>query len=133
MPPRIPLPRQLSKKPEPPQRKPLPVPLERSVDFCRVFVDGKRLPGNARVGEAIEATNTHDNAFVWLSLKAPSIDQMERIASLFDIDDLIVDDVVDAHQRPKIERYDEQLFMVVRSVHYRDDEEVADALSLIHI
>ena len=131
MPPRIPLPRQLSKKPEPPQRKPLPVPLERSVDFCRVFVDGKRLPGNARVGEAIEATNTHDNAFVWLSLKAPSIDQMERIASLFDIDDLIVDDVVDAHQRPKIERYDEQLFMVVRSVHYRDDEEVADAREII--
>lgn len=131
MPPRIPLPRQLSKKPEPPQRKPLPVPLERSVDFCRVFVDGKRLPGNARVGEAIDATNTHDNAFVWLSLKAPSIDQMERIASLFDIDDLIVDDVVDAHQRPKIERYDEQLFMVVRSVHYRDDEEVADAREII--
>lgn len=131
MPPRIPLTRPRPKKSQPPARKPIPVPIERSIDFCRVFVDGTRLPQNFRVAEAIELVNQRENAFVWLSLKAPNIEQMERLAGLFDIHDLIVDDIVDAHQRPKIERYDEQLFMVVRSVHYRDDEEVADAREII--
>ncbi|MEH0146087.1 magnesium and cobalt transport protein CorA [Corynebacterium sp. Q4381] len=129
MPPRIPLTRPKAKKPAPPAY--VPVPIERSVDFCRVFVDGKRLPNNYRVPQALEMAEQHDNAFVWLSLKAPSVDQMERVAAVFDLDDLIVDDIVDAHQRPKIDRYDEQLFMVVRSVHYRDDEEVADAREII--
>ena len=129
MPPRIPLTRPKAKKPEPSAY--VPVPIERSVDFCRVFVDGKRLPNNYRVPQALEMAEQHENAFVWLSLKAPSVDQMERVAAVFDLDDLIVDDIVDAHQRPKIDRYDEQLFMVVRSVHYRDDEEVADAREII--
>ncbi|QYH19756.1 magnesium and cobalt transport protein CorA [Corynebacterium aquatimens] len=131
MPPRLPMSRQRPKKPEPPARKPVPVPIERSVDFCRVFVDGKKLPGNLRIRQAMEVVEQHENAFVWLSLKAPSVDQMEKIAETFDLDDLIVDDIVDAHQRPKIDRYDEQLFMVVRSVHYRDDEEVLDAREII--
>lgn len=131
MPPRIPLTRPRPKRPEPPSTTPIRVPIERAMDFCRVFVDGKRLPGNIRVNQAMEIVQQHENAFVWLSLKSPTEDQMERLAGIFDIDDLIVDDVLDAHQRPKIERYDEQLFMVVRSVHYRDDEEVADAREII--
>nr|WP_256478034.1 magnesium and cobalt transport protein CorA [Corynebacterium stercoris] len=125
------MPRPRIPKQEQPAHKPVPVPIERSVDFCRVFVDGKRLPGNFRVRQAAEMVEDLDNAFVWLSLKAPSEDQMERLAEVFELDDLIVDDIVDAHQRPKIDRYDEQLFMVVRSVHYRDDEEVADAREII--
>ncbi|OFT85925.1 magnesium and cobalt transport protein CorA [Corynebacterium sp. HMSC29G08] len=131
MPPRIPLTRPRPKRPEPPSTTPIRVPIERAMDFCRVFVDGKRLPGSIRVNQAMEIVQQHENAFVWLSLKSPTEDQMERLAGIFDIDDLIVDDVLDAHQRPKIERYDEQLFMVVRSVHYRDDEEVVDAREII--
>lgn len=131
MPPRIPLSLQRSKKPEPPSRPYPPVPVERSVDFCRVFIDGKRQPGNRRIGEALDFVQEHENSFVWISLKSPSDQQMEKIAAMFDLDDLIVDDIIDAHQRPKVDRYDDQLFMVVRSVHYRDDEEVADAREII--
>lgn len=130
MPPRIPMPGQRPKKVQPPTGG-IPVPLERQIDFCRVFVDGKRQPGNVRMGHALEVVERYENAFVWLSLKEPSNEQMEKIAEIFDIEDLVVDDVVDAHQRPKIERHDEQLFMVVRSVSYRDDEEVADAREII--
>ncbi|PAT10869.1 magnesium transporter [Corynebacterium hadale] len=131
MPPRIPLPRQRPKKNFAPVAQHVPVPIERSIDFCRIFVDGKRQPGNARVAQALERVNQHDNAFVWLSLKEPTTTQMERIAELFDLHDLIVDDVIDAHQRPKVERYDDQLFLVIRTVYYRDDEEVSDAREII--
>ncbi|WP_421629212.1 magnesium and cobalt transport protein CorA [Corynebacterium pseudogenitalium] len=131
MPPRIPLSRKSSKSTLQPSRIPVKVPLERSIDFCKVFVDGKRVPGNYRIPQALQVAREHDNAFMWVSLKGPTDEQMTKISSFFDIDDLIVDDVVDAHQRPKVERYDEQLFMVVRSVYYRDDEEVADAREII--
>lgn len=131
MPPRIPLPRKSSKNTLQPSRIPVKVPLERSIDFCKVFVDGKRVPGNYRIPQALQVAREQDNAFVWVSLKGPTDEQMTKISSFFDIDDLIVDDVVDAHQRPKIERYDEHLFMVVRSVYYQDDEEVADAREII--
>ncbi|OEY05026.1 magnesium transporter [Corynebacterium sp. BCW_4722] len=131
MPPRIPIPGQKQKKPEPVERKKLPIPVERSIDFCRIFVDGKCQPGNVRLNHALEVAQREEDSFVWLSLRSPTTEQMEKIAEIFDIEDLVVDDVVDAHQRPKIERHDEQLFMVVRSVNYRDDEEVDDAREII--
>lgn len=131
MPPRIPMPGQKQKKPPASAQKKLPVPVERSIDFCRIFVDGKCQPGNLRLNHALEVARREEDSFVWLSLRAPSTEQMERVAEIFDIEDLVVDDVVDAHQRPKIERHDEQLFMVVRSVNYRDDEEVDDAREII--
>lgn len=131
MAPRLPIPRKSVKKIPLKSTSPATASLEQSIDFCRVFLDGKRVAGNYRVAQALEFAREHDNAFVWLSLKEPANRHMEKLAEIFDIDDLIVDDVIDAHQRPKIERYDDQLFLVVRSVYYRDDEEVADAREII--
>src|SRR5207253_9908477 len=37
--------------------------------------------------------------------------------------ELVVEDAVQAHQRPKIERYDETLFVVLRPARYLDDVE----------
>ncbi|MDY5784648.1 MULTISPECIES: magnesium and cobalt transport protein CorA [unclassified Corynebacterium] len=131
MPPRIPLPRQRPKRPSAGSPAIVPVPIERSTDFCRIFVDGKRLPGEARLTQALAIANQHENAFVWLSLREPTNTQMERLGELFGLHELIVDDIVAAHQRPKVERYNDQLFLVVRSVYYRDDEEVLDAREII--
>ncbi|QPK84171.1 magnesium and cobalt transport protein CorA [Corynebacterium qintianiae] len=130
MPPRLPLSLQRPKRPES-MTGSVPVPIERNMDFCRIFVDGKKLPGEARISQALELVEVHENAFVWLSLSEPSTNQMEKIAEIFDLHELIVDDIVDAHQRPKMERYDDQLFMVARPVYYRDDEEVDDAREII--
>ncbi|SDS08053.1 magnesium and cobalt transport protein CorA [Corynebacterium timonense] len=131
MPPLIPLSKQRGKRPAGSSRPPVPVPIERSTDFCRVFVDGKRLPGEARISHALELARERDNAFVWLSLREPPRAQMDRLADVFGLHDLIVDDVVTAHQRPKFERYDDQLFLVIRTVQYRDDEEVEDLREII--
>lgn len=132
MPPRLPLSLQRTKRPGAgPDPAVVPVPIERNVDFCRLFVDGKKRPGEARITNALQLVEDCEDAYVWLSLSEPSTTQMKKIAEIFDLHDLIVDDVVEAHQRPKMERYDNQLFMVVRSVYYRDDEEVSDAREII--
>ncbi|WP_342319713.1 magnesium and cobalt transport protein CorA [Corynebacterium mayonis] len=131
MAPRFPLPIHRPKRPEQAIAPSVPVPIERSTDFCRIFVDGKRLPGEARISQALDIAGQHDNAFVWLSVREPSDAQMERLGEIFGLHDLIVDDVIASHHRPKVERYNDQLFMVMRTVYYRDDEEVADAREII--
>nr|WP_231375776.1 magnesium and cobalt transport protein CorA [Corynebacterium aquatimens] len=109
----------------------LKVPVERSVDFCRVIIDGQRAPGNYHYTRALQQANAADNGFVWLALRTPNEEQMEKIAEAFEIHELIVEDAVRAHQRPKVERYGDQLFCVIRTVTYRDDEEVLDSREVI--
>lgn len=78
MPPKIPLPRNKAKS-QPKQKqaeRPVPVPVERSVDFCRVFVEGKALPGSMHYTSAMERVKEADNGYVWLSLREPSAEQM---------------------------------------------------------
>lgn len=109
----------------------VPVPVERSVDFCRVLIEGKSLPGTYHFSTALDKAREAENGYVWLSLREPSTEQMERVAEEFSIHELIVEDAVSAHQRPKVERYDDQLFFVVRTIEYRDDEEVSDLREII--
>ena len=118
------------------------VPAEQAIESCRVFIDGEALPGNYTPQAAREKIDEYGRGFIWVSLHAPMEAQMTKIALQFGIHELIVEDAVQAHQRPKLERYEDQLFVVARSVRYRDHDEVSDTrqiistgeiLSLIHI
>jgi magnesium transporter len=59
----------------------------------------------------------------WIGLYRPDPLEMESVAEEFGIHRLAVDDTISAHQRPKLERYGEVLFTVLRSARYRDDVE----------
>ncbi|GAB3693873.1 magnesium/cobalt transporter CorA [Corynebacterium nasicanis] len=102
-----------------PDRSRLKVPVERAIDHCRVFIDGVRLPGEYIPSSALNEVREHGRGFVWLGLREPDAQQMEKVADQFGIHPLIVEDAVTAHQRPKVERYDDQLFLVVRSIRFR--------------
>ncbi|WP_257161157.1 magnesium and cobalt transport protein CorA [Corynebacterium cystitidis] len=131
MPPR--LPRRMLKTTEStaPSSPRYSIPVERAIDLCRVFHDGLRLAGDFQIDAALAKAREYSNGFVWLSLHEPSDEQMTKVAKAFGIHELIVEDAVSAHQRPKVERYDDQLFFVVRSVKYTDDEEVVDTRQII--
>ncbi|GAA1473943.1 magnesium and cobalt transport protein CorA [Corynebacterium felinum] len=96
--------------------------LSQVVDHCRLFVNGKQIPGevkhSAALGLLAERCSEEDSGFVWLSLVEPTQQQMTRVAEEFGIHPLIMEDAVTAHQRPKVERYEDQLFIVVRTVKY---------------
>ena len=70
----------------------------------------------------------HDNVlrqrsgFVWIGLHEPSEQQFAGIATRFGLHPLAVEDAVQAHQRPKLEQYDDMLFAVVKTVHYDDSQ-----------
>jgi magnesium transporter len=61
--------------------------------------------------------------FVWIGIHEPEPGDMERLQSLFGLHELAVEDAQMAHQRPKIEDYDQDAFIVLRTAHYHEDRE----------
>ena len=53
--------------------------------------------------------------FVWLGLYEPTEEELEAIADRYGLHPLAVEDAVYAYQRPKLEHYDDALFMVLKT------------------
>ncbi|WP_324192392.1 magnesium/cobalt transporter CorA [Nocardia transvalensis] len=96
----------------------IPVPTARAIIDCAVYVDGHRLPGRFAPAEALTEVRERAAGFVWVGLHAPDEFQMDEVARTFDLHPLAAEDAVHAHQRPKLERYDDTLFLVLRTVKY---------------
>jgi magnesium transporter len=83
---------------------------------CAVYVGGHREPP-VEPQEALQAA-VDGGGFVWLGLYAPTEDELGAIAEHYRLHPLAVEDAVYAHQRPKLERYDDVLFMVLTTARY---------------
>ena len=88
-----------------------------------VYEGGQRRDGNVGVHEAMEAC--HDpNCFAWIGLYEPTEEEFESIRAEFDLHPLAVEDAIHAHERPKLEIYDEMVFIVLKTARYVDPMEV---------
>jgi len=92
---------------------------------CAAYEKGVRRVESLSLAEAREAAQEND-AFAWLGLFEPSAEEFESIAREFDLHELAVEDAVKAHQRPKAELYGDTLFVVVKTAHYVDSDEVIE-------
>lgn len=59
----------------------------------------------------------------WIGLYRPTPEEMDSVAEEFSLHHLVVEDSIMAHQRPKIERYGDVLFTVLRPARYVDATE----------
>jgi magnesium transporter len=111
------------------------VPVSRAMVDCGVYADGKRLPGKythaAALAKVRELQLTDVRAFVWIGLHEPDDRQMQAVADVFGLHELAVEDAVHAHQRPKLERYDNTLFLVLKTIMYVEHESVAKAREIV--
>ena len=89
---------------------------------CATYRNGVRDPGVATVDDLFAAAKSGD-ALAWLGLYEPTRDELESVARGFGLHELAVEDAIKAHQRPKLERYDEMLFVVLRPARYVDESE----------
>lgn len=114
----------------------LPAPVERAVVDCAVYLDGVRLAGDHDYAAALRHVRQLNEgrsdeggprAFVWLGLREPAEHQMASVAATFGLHPIPVEDAVHAQQRPKVERYDATLFVVVKTVNYVPHESVEKA------
>ena len=92
---------------------------------CDLFVDGEAVesPGSAAdLARLHQTSKDRDSAFVWLDLHEPTEAALTRVAEVFGLDPLAVEDVLHREQRVKIELYDDVVFLVVRVAHYVEHE-----------
>ncbi|GAB2590360.1 magnesium and cobalt transport protein CorA [Streptomyces capparidis] len=91
---------------------------------CAVYRDGHRVGEHATQREALRRVRERGEGFVWIGLHEPTQEEFSGIAELFGLHPLAVEDAVHAHQRPKLERYDDVLFTVFKTVRYVDHTEL---------
>jgi magnesium transporter len=88
-----------------------------------VYVDGDRVESPPSLADSYRALHSHDNGVAWIGLYRPDQHEVASLADEFDLHELAVEDAIVAHQRPKLERYDDTLFVVLRAARYLDDVE----------
>jgi magnesium transporter len=58
------------------------------------------------------------NNYVWIELAEPTRELMAEVSRHFGLHELAVEDAAQAHQRPKVEAYDDFYFIVYRTAQY---------------
>lgn len=88
-----------------------------------VYLSGKRVETPATLDETFATLAKHPDAMVWIGLYRPGEQELESLAKQFHLHELAIEDAIHAHQRPKIERYDKHIFLVLRAARYLDEKE----------
>lgn len=91
-----------------------------------VYFDGAKVASPATLTETFELLRNSDGHMAWIGLYRPDQGQFAGLAHEFGLHDLAVEDAVTAHQRPKLERYGDTLFAVLRTARYVDHDEEVD-------
>ena len=88
-----------------------------------VYRDGVRVPVSCRKEDlvGVREAATRDDDFVWVGLHEPNQEELDEVSELFSLHPLAVEDALHAHQRPKLERYDEAVFLVLKTLWYVDE------------
>ena len=98
---------------------------------CAVYEQGRRLPGPVDLDKVLSRIGRGKDRFVWIGLYQPTAEQFERIADAFRLHPLAVEDAVHAHQRPKLERYGDTLFLVLKSIVYLDHDRLTASSEIV--
>ncbi|WP_346960246.1 magnesium/cobalt transporter CorA [uncultured Arthrobacter sp.] len=90
-----------------------------------VYVDGVRRAEPRSLEQTFETMTKH-GGMAWIGLYRPTEQEMAAVATEFGLHGLAVEDAISAHQRPKLERYDDNLFTVLRPARYLDETETVE-------
>src|SRR3954465_14240337 len=98
-------------------------PVEESMVDAALYRDGHRVESPSTVADAAKLLREQDDTIAWIGLLRPTEAQLVPMATEFGLHELAVEDAIVAHQRPKLERYGDTLFVVLRAATYLDDVE----------
>lgn len=90
-----------------------------------LYCDGQRAADLHELGEIGDACRA-GRGVAWIGLYSPSPVEIAEVARAFGLHALAVEDMVNAHQRPKLERYGDTLFCVLRPARYIDETETVE-------
>jgi magnesium transporter len=90
-----------------------------------LYTDGKRLVEPFVLDKSLERCEEADT-FCWIGLHEPTEEEFESVREEFGLHELAVEDAIHAHQRPKLDVYDDTLFVVLKPARYVDPVEVIE-------
>jgi magnesium transporter len=87
-----------------------------------IYVDGHRTAQPVTLRETYKAVRSR-RGVAWIGLYRPTEEEFASVAGEFSLHRLAVEDATEAHQRPKLERYGQTFFVVLKPARYLDEEE----------
>ncbi|MGJ5750403.1 magnesium transporter [Streptomyces puniciscabiei] len=93
---------------------------------CAIYRHGHRTEGPEDLSDALTEARA-EGGFVWIGLYEPSEREFDLVTEEFGLHPLAVEDALNAHQRPKLEVYDDSLFMVLKPVAYETESDTVSA------
>ena len=87
-----------------------------------IYADGRRVATPATLDETYEEMKAH-NGFAWIGMYRPTEHEVRSVADEFNLHHLPVEDALKGHQRAKLERFDDVVFLVLRPARYIDADE----------
>ena len=113
--------------PAPRPDPPAPEPSEAdSVVQAALYRDGVRVASPLTLADTFRQLRDEPDGMAWIGLARPTESELLSLAAEFDLHPLAVEDALEAHQRPKLERYGDTLFVVLRAARYLDAPEEVD-------
>jgi magnesium transporter len=97
-----------------------------SIVQAALYRDGVRLSSPATLADTYRELREQPSGMAWIGLARPTEADLHSLAAEFGLHPLAVEDAMEAHQRPKLERYGETLFVVLRAARYLDAPEEVD-------
>ena len=90
-----------------------------------IYRDGRRAAEPVDLVAMAEACRD-GGGVAWVGLYRPTLEEFTAVTREFGLHELAVEDAVSAHQRPKLDRYDDTLFCVLRPARYVDETETVE-------
>ncbi|MFD5630814.1 magnesium and cobalt transport protein CorA [Streptomyces sp. NPDC127072] len=97
-----------------------------SVVQAALYRDGVRVATPETLADTFRELREQPDGMAWIGLARPTENELLSLAAEFDLHPLAVEDAMEAHQRPKLERYGETLFVVLSAARYLDAVEEVD-------
>ncbi|GAA4912507.1 magnesium transporter [Stackebrandtia albiflava] len=110
----------------------VPVPNRRSLIDSALYRDGRRVHTPDSLAETYRLARADPATMAWIGLRKPTEGELISLAGEFNLHELAVEDALEAHQRAKLERYGETLFVVLRAARYLDETESVE-FSELHV
>jgi len=89
-----------------------------------IYVDGRRSAPSPL--KEIHETSRERGGFTWIGLYEPTEEEFDSVAKEFGLHEPAIKDAIKPHQRPKVERYGDTLFVVLKAARYLEEKEAVE-------
>jgi magnesium transporter len=95
-----------------------------------VYERGRRVATEVSLDDVARRPRT-PGSFLWIGMHEPTEAEFDAIRHDFGLHPLAIEDAVEAHQRPKLEVYDDALFLVLKTARYDEEARKVDLGELL--